>query len=93
VALVGFLLMCWFSASFSVLTVNGCVQLGLLISIPMMSTWLLDALGCSSHVCFLCLLLVDNQVIVIHLVPNKRKASKANQCFVCIIQMTEATNV
>ena len=29
-ALVGFLLMCWCSA-FSVLTVNGCVQLGLLI--------------------------------------------------------------
>ena len=60
---------------------------------PMMSTWLLDVLGCSSYVSFLCLLVVDNQVIVIHLVPNKRKASKANQCFVFIIQMTEATNV
>jgi hypothetical protein len=58
---------------------------------PMMSTWLLDILGCNSYVCFLCLLLVDNQVI--HLVPNKMKASKANQCFVSIIHMTEATNV
>jgi hypothetical protein len=58
---------------------------------PMMSTWLLDVLGCSSYVCLLCLVLVDNQVI--HLVPNKRKASKANQCFVSIIHMTEATNV
>ena len=33
----------------------------------------------------------DNQVI--HLVPNKRKALKANQCFVSIIHMIEATNV
>jgi hypothetical protein len=33
----------------------------------------------------------DNQVI--HLVPNKRKTSKANQCFVSIIHITEANNV
>jgi hypothetical protein len=58
---------------------------------PMVSIWLLDVLGCCSYVCFLCLLLVDNQVI--HLVPNKRKASKANQRFVSIIHMTEATNL
>jgi hypothetical protein len=58
--------------------------------VPMMFTWPLDVLGCSLYVCFLCLLLVDNQVI--DLVPNKRKASKANQCFVSIIHMTEATN-
>ena len=57
---------------------------------PMMSTWLLDVLECSSYVYFLYLLLVDNQVI--HLVPNKMKASKANQCFVSIIHMAEATN-
>jgi hypothetical protein len=57
----------------------------------MMSTWVLDVLGCSSYVCFPCLLLVDNQFI--HLVPNKMKASKANQCFVSIIHMTKATNV
>ena len=57
---------------------------------PMMSTWLLDVLGCISYVCFLCLLFVDNQVI--HLVPNKIKASNANQCFVSITHMTEATN-
>jgi hypothetical protein len=59
--------------------------------VPMMSTWMLDVLGCSSDACFLCLLLVDNQVI--HLIPNKRKALKANQCFVSIIHMTEANNV
>ena len=58
---------------------------------PMMSTWLLDVLGFNSYVCFLYLRLVDNQVI--HLVPNKMKASKANQCFVSTIHMTKATNV
>jgi hypothetical protein len=59
--------------------------------VPMMSTWPLDVLGCSSSVYFLCLFLVDNQVI--HLVPNKRKALKANQFFVSIIHITEANNV
>ena len=58
---------------------------------PMMSTQLLDVLGCSSYVCFPCRLLVDSQVI--HLVPNKRKTSKANQCFVSIIHITEANNI
>jgi hypothetical protein len=56
--------------------------------VPMMSTWLLGVLGCSSYVCFLCFLLVDNQVI--HLVRNNMKASKENQGFMSIIHMTQA---
>jgi hypothetical protein len=57
-----------------------------------MSTWLLDVLGYNSYVLLsVCLLLVDKQVI--HLVPNKMKTSKANQCFMSIIHITEATHL